>query len=234
LDSERPFQWCGVFELEPGQYKLIAKSTDYEQTNICIMATEQADPETVRTLIEPVVSVFRKIGRRLVSGKTFAPAEIPYQLIMKGEEALFELNIEQSGAYALFSQHRLEEVSLKLVNSQGHPIEPAIHRTFKQEHRHQEDVTSVGISTSGDLDLNRFQDWLRELLATKGPDLFRLKGILSFKGMPERYIFQGIHMLFDGRPDRPWGKEPRKNALVFIGRNLDRSELNAGFESCLT
>jgi hypothetical protein len=31
----------------------------------------------------------------------------------------------------------------------------------------------------------------------------------------------------------PWGKRPRKNILVFIGRNLDRAALNAGFRGCL-
>jgi G3E family GTPase len=40
-------------------------------------------------------------------------------------------------------------------------------------------------------------------------------------------------MLFDGRPDRPWGSNPRRNQLIFIGRNLDRAALNQGFEQCL-
>ncbi len=41
-------------------------------------------------------------------------------------------------------------------------------------------------------------------------------------------------MLFDGRPDRPWEGEERGNALIFIGRNLDRAELEGGFKACLT
>jgi G3E family GTPase len=40
-------------------------------------------------------------------------------------------------------------------------------------------------------------------------------------------------MLFDGRPDRPWGANPRKNDLIFIGRNLDRQTLVRDFEACL-
>jgi len=58
--------------------------------------------------------------------------------------------------------------------------------------------------------------------------------VLSMKGSPNRFVFQGVHMLFDGKPDRPWGAESRRNALIFIGRNLDRAELNQGFQSCLT
>jgi G3E family GTPase len=43
-----------------------------------------------------------------------------------------------------------------------------------------------------------------------------------------------VHMLFDGRPERPWRRgEPRANDLVFIGRNLDRAELTEGFRRCI-
>ena len=69
---------------------------------------------------------------------------------------------------------------------------------------HEDGVTSVGINTPGDLDLEKFQGWLRRLLGEHGQDIFRMKGVLSFKGEDERYVFQGVHMLFDGRMDRPW------------------------------
>jgi G3E family GTPase len=43
-----------------------------------------------------------------------------------------------------------------------------------------------------------------------------------------------VHMLFDGKADRPWQPhETRKNELVFIGRNLDEAELKARFMACL-
>jgi G3E family GTPase len=60
-----------------------------------------------------------------------------------------------------------------------------------------------------------------------------MKGIISLKGEKERFVFQGVHMLFDGRPDRPWGTNARRNQLIFIGRNLDRAALNEGFTQCL-
>jgi G3E family GTPase len=60
-----------------------------------------------------------------------------------------------------------------------------------------------------------------------------MKGILSIKNDPNRFVFQGVHMLFDGRPSKPWGKIPRTNKLIFIGRNLNRAELTEGFRGCL-
>ena len=104
---------------------------------------------------------------------------------------------------------------------------------FKPPHEHDEEVTSVGISVPGDLDLKKLNGWLSNLLRTQGPDIFRMKGVLSIADQPDRFVFQGVHMLFDGRPDRPWGVTPRKNDLIFIGRNLDRGALVKGFQACL-
>ena len=101
------------------------------------------------------------------------------------------------------------------------------------EHQHDLTVTSVGIEVEGDLDLERLNDWLGNLLRTKGTDIFRSKGILSIAGMEERYVFQGVHMLLDGQPNGTWGQEERRYRLVFIGRNLDRESLEKSFRSCL-
>ena len=101
------------------------------------------------------------------------------------------------------------------------------------EHQHDLTVTSVGIEVEGDLDLERLNDWLGNLLRTKGTDIFRSKGILSIAGMEERYVFQGVHMLLDGQPNGTWGQEERRNRLVYIGRNLDRESLEKSFRSCL-
>ncbi|MEO1446966.1 MAG: GTP-binding protein, partial [Cyanobacteria bacterium J06635_11] len=57
---------------------------------------------------------------------------------------------------------------------------------------------------------------------------------LNIEGQDERYVFQGVHMIFDGKAERPWKTdEERKSELVFIGRNLDEAELKAGFKACL-
>ncbi len=61
-----------------------------------------------------------------------------------------------------------------------------------------------------------------------------MKGILNIAGEDRRFVFQGVHMIFDGRPDRPWKSDSeRKNELVFIGRDLDEARLRADFRACL-
>jgi G3E family GTPase len=116
---------------------------------------------------------------------------------------------------------------------EDHPHEHGHEHEEEHDHHHAEDVTSVGIRAPGDLDEKKLSDWLGTLLRTKGQDIFRMKGILAVRGRAMRFVFQGVHMLMDGRPDREWGNEPRTNTIIFIGRNLDRAELNAGFKSCL-
>jgi G3E family GTPase len=95
-------------------------------------------------------------------------------------------------------------------------------------------VTSVGFEEHRELDAKKLNAWLSELLQTKGQDIFRMKGVLNLRNSANRYVFQGVHMLFEGKADRPW-KDPseRKSQIVFIGRNLDREALQAGFRRCL-
>ncbi len=105
----------------------------------------------------------------------------------------------------------------------------------EHEHEHDETVTSVALVEKGALDPEKLNTWLSGLLQTQGPDIFRMKGILNIEGENERFVFQGVHMLFEGKPDRPWKEtETRKNELVFIGRNLDEAKLKQDFLSCLS
>ncbi|THU59865.1 hypothetical protein C4D60_Mb07t06520 [Musa balbisiana] len=102
------------------------------------------------------------------------------------------------------------------------------------DHTHDPGVSSVSIVCEGNLDLNKANMWLGTLLIERSDDIYRMKGLLSVDGMPERFVFQGVHDIFQGSPDRLWGaEEPRVNKIVFIGKNLNAEELEKGFKSCL-
>jgi G3E family GTPase len=60
-----------------------------------------------------------------------------------------------------------------------------------------------------------------------------MKGFLNFKGVPDRIVIQGVHMLTDNTSLGPWGDRPRRTQLVFIGRRLDTESLMKGFDTCL-
>ena len=96
-----------------------------------------------------------------------------------------------------------------------------------------EGITSVGITFKGELDENKVEEWAHQLGHDRGADIFRSKGVLSFKDVPDRVVFQGVHAIFDGQTDRPWGDDDRFNKVVFIGRNLEREELESGLRACI-
>ncbi len=99
--------------------------------------------------------------------------------------------------------------------------------------QHDTTISSLGLEFKGGLDASRLNGWLSKILKEKGKDIFRMKGILHIDDQEERFVFQGVHMLFDGKPDRKWGENESKiNKIVFIGRNLDRAEIEAGIEKC--
>ena len=104
----------------------------------------------------------------------------------------------------------------------------------ESEHLHDQSITSVGIEVDGSVDLEKINEWLGWLLREKGTEIFRMKGILNIDAFDNRFVFQGVHMLFDGQPDRAWrADEVRVNKMIFIGRNLDRDDLNSRFRECL-
>ena len=102
------------------------------------------------------------------------------------------------------------------------------------KHYHDEDMQSLSLRSDQPLDPDKFFPWIQDLVATEGKDILRCKGILSFKGDDERFVFQGVHMILDGDHQRAWrDDEKRDSRIIFIGRNLPEEKIRAGFEACV-
>lgn len=91
---------------------------------------------------------------------------------------------------------------------------------------------SVGLEMAGDVDPNKLNTWLGQVLADNGLNIYRTKGILAAKGIDEEVIVQGVHSHFTGTRGRSWTGRARRSRLVFIGKELKREELTKGFEKC--
>ena len=128
------------------------------------------------------------------------------------------------------------------------------------EHVHDETISSLGIRSKENVDLGQFQDYLSFLLREKvsfrnplifflsnrtfslmglmsinqGNDLYRIKGVIAIEGEPRRFVYQAVHMIFNGDFKEEWeNDEERGCKLTFIGKNLDKAALEAGFNECL-
>ena len=182
------------------------------------------------TAIDSAARVFSDRERVVKPGEPVEPGSVLQRLKLSGGRGDFPVRITRAGRYMLFTAH---DVPTHLYAPDKSLVKYVRDQSFRHVHRHEEDVASVGIILDGDLDGKRLNDWISDLLAKRGQDIFRCKGVLAVRGTEKRLVFQGVHMMFDARFDQPWGAAPRANTFVFIGRNLKREELVSGFKACL-
>jgi len=252
LEPEYPFEWGGVYQLTPGDYLLrTAGEHDHhahhehgpgcnhdhdhdhehghthEDLDVVVLPLTAATAEALEAAIEPAVRAFAEPATVVPCHGVLDAAPSHNAIDISHPGADFGLTIDKPGAYALFCEHHPLEFGLHLAGQRL-----VAERKFASHH-HEDDISSIGISDPRALDPTKLNQWLDYLLKTRGQDIFRMKGVLNVKGEDRRQVFHGVHMMFDAQAERPWGSTPRMNSLVFIGRGLDRAELEAGFESAV-
>jgi G3E family GTPase len=232
LEPEYPFEWGGIVDLQKDFYKITLKEGPDPSIDIVIIPVSSQDALSEKRVIEDAVLLFSDAEKPVKNNDTITPGKTLHRFKLESGGMTVSLEVQKPGVHAIFTQHRPEEFTLK-IESDKCEITPIHSRDFKPDHVHDDTISSVGIVISGDLNLDKLNRWFGKLLAEKGQDIFRMKGVVSVVGQEKRYVFQGVHMLMDGRPDRPWGTEPRENRFIFIGRNLDREELEKKFLACL-
>ena len=233
LEPEYPFEWTGVYALQPGRYELSLDDGPDPEMSLVITADQGTDDAALREGAELCVRRYADSPMPVSPGDDMALGQhVNLQLQSTGRKS-FYLQVDAPVRVGLYAQHTAEEFDMQLLNSDGVALPVEIERTWVAQHEHDDEVGSFAIERSGDVDPDRLNAWLSEVLRERGIDIFRMKGFLSIAGDPNRFVFQGVHMLFDGQPERPWGDAPRLNQLVFIGRNLDEEAMTKGFDACL-
>jgi G3E family GTPase len=241
LEPQRPFEWAGSFELGAGGHVLRTGEGphgdhDHEhdhdhapgtlrEVGIVVLPAAAAGASAIDSLLDVASAHFGQSAEPLAAGGTLLPGR--HVRLQLGQSADFRLQLPAGGDWVIFCEHAPAEFGFALPGAQ-----PVSQREFGSHH-HETEIGSVGIEDARALDPDKVNEWLSYLLQSRGQDILRMKGVLNFRGEPRRYVFHGVHMIFDGRLERPWDGGPRGNRLVFIGRGLDRSELEAGFESCV-
>ena len=234
LEPEYPFEWTGIYPTKSGKYKIIMSEGPDPSMSLVIELGQNTDDLSLRNGAERCVRLYAEDAETIKPGEIIPKGKhVNLNLESSGQKE-FNIEIEKDTKIGLFAQHTAEEFNMKLIevdNNDEVPVE--IERTWVAQHEHDDEVGSFSIEKDGDLDEEKLQAWISKLLREKGVDIFRMKGFLSIAGESNRFVFQGVHMIFSGKPDRPWGSLPRRNQLVFIGRNLDEKEMLKGFEDCL-
>ncbi|MCY3811871.1 MAG: GTP-binding protein, partial [Gammaproteobacteria bacterium] len=233
LEPEYPFEWTGVYSLDSGRYELSLADGPDPAMSLVVVPEQSTDDAALRDGAEWCVRRYAETALPIHPGEsTPFGKHVNLQLDSLGRKSFF-LEVDTPTHLGLYAQHTAEEFDLQLIDAHGAPITPAGERTWVAQHEHDDEVGSIAIETDGDVDSEMLNAWLAQLLREHGVDIFRMKGFISIAGDARRFVFQGVHMIFDGQPDRLWGDSPRRNQLVFIGRNLDEESMRQGFEACL-
>ncbi|MDE2890698.1 MAG: GTP-binding protein [Gemmatimonadota bacterium] len=258
LEPEYPFEWTGVYSLDIGRYELSLADGPDPAMSLVVAPDQGTNDAALREGAEWCVRRYAQPAELIHPGGEIPVGKhVTLRLDSPGRKSFF-LEVDTQARVGLYAQHIAEEFDLQLKNADGATIRPEdsprslpgstengaprvngavvpveVERTWVAQHEHDDEVGSIAIERNGDVDLERLNDWLGRLLAERGVDIFRMKGFISLAGESRRFVFQGVHMLFDGQPDQPWGDALRRNQLVFIGRNLDEPSMRQGFDACL-
>jgi G3E family GTPase len=165
----------------------------------------------------------------------------PYATLYRTERA--QVDIAQVLGRNAFDLDRILDLEPKFLEADehdhGHHHDHDHHHEHDHhhgglKHYHDEEMQSLALRADKPLNPDKFFPWIQDLVATEGPNILRCKGILSFKDDPERFVFQGVHMILDGDHQRPWGAgEKRESRIIFIGRQLPQDKITQGFEACV-
>jgi G3E family GTPase len=230
LDVSYPFEWSGHYRCAAGDYRLSFENAHGHAMQMLILYANDGSESAIRSTTEGARAIFRQGFLRT----DFNPQNDLSPLLMYDipeglKRVQATIHLPQNGDYLLFLEKHPHHFEIR----SGDVSLPALHtERYGQGHAH-ESVQSVAITFEGTLDGGKVEDWLTHVLETKGDDLYRTKGILSVSHSDRKIIIQAVHRQLNSRLGADWGTQPRQNVLVFIGRNLDRRQLESGLLACM-
>lgn len=99
-----------------------------------------------------------------------------------------------------------------------------------EPHAHHDDdgIRSYAIVLDEAISRQAFESWLALLMAMRGPDLLRIKGLVKVREHPERpVVFHGVqHVFHPPRTLDAWPSEDQRTRLVFITRGIEQEEID--------
>ena len=111
-----------------------------------------------------------------------------------------------------FDVNKILEMDPEFLNTDG-------------EHEHDTTVSSLSITQPGEVHMMLVNEWVDFILKNKGADIYRMKGVLAISGNPKKFVYQAVHMIFNGEFDEEWEEgEPRESkVLLTIGCGISCS-----------
>lgn len=104
------------------------------------------------------------------------------------------------------------------------------HHDHGEHHEHAHDHFDSYVIRVGEVDAEKIQTAVKELIATH--TIYRAKGFAAIPGKPMRQVLQAVGKRLDVHYDRLWAaEEKRQTQLVVIGKHLDKDELTKALQT---
>lgn len=93
-------------------------------------------------------------------------------------------------------------------------------------HATDQRIATAAITLEDPIPAQVFDFWLDTLIALRGPDILRMKGIVHIEGLPQPFVFHGVQHVFE--PPVPIAQAQAggtTSRIVIIARDIPKSEL---------
>lgn len=98
------------------------------------------------------------------------------------------------------------------------------HHHHHDVNRHDDRVRAYSLAFEQPLDWDAFVTAMEILIASRGEDLLRIKGILNVKNEPKPVVVHGVQHVFHPPAGLPgWPSDDHRSRIVFITRDIDRA-----------
>ncbi len=95
-------------------------------------------------------------------------------------------------------------------------------------------ISSYSFQFPGDFEIERFSYWMEYFLYINQAKIFRIKGILSFAGNPQKMILQSVRSSYLLEEWDFWEMgEERINRLIFIGKEIPYADIREALDSLM-
>jgi G3E family GTPase len=109
--------------------------------------------------------------------------------------------------------------------------EEALPRHADGSTTHDDRLSSFCLTADDALDWTTFTQWLAVLLANRGDQLLRIKGLLNVIDRTRPVVIHGVqHVFYPPTELDEWPDGDRRSRVVFITRDLPRSAVERAFE----
>jgi len=96
--------------------------------------------------------------------------------------------------------------------------------------RHDNRISTFCITAKTPLNWAKLKDWLSLLIASRGEQILRIKGVLNLAGHPKPVVIHGVqHVFYPPNELDAWPDDDHRSRIVFITRDLPGDAVENAF-----